>query len=551
MDLLPLHHLLITNEPPGSDEHDQVSAAYKSVNVQLQSIDAQMARLQAELTQISGDRDRTQKRADQYRGVLSPLRRLPPEILSKIFLHCCPPFSVPSSVRPPLAFGSVCRTWRIVSTQTPILWNSLHLSLPEQTTMNSMDVEIEIEKFRTMQAGWEKWIERAGQVLPLDLSVEFPVTVVGMPQTKLVEFCRKFLSYSARLRHAEIVIPLGPDSPYSNLFSTLDGLAMPNFEFFKIYPSPNSTIVVGAPLPPNFAFLQTAPRLHGLSVNFTLPPRSLAKSTFAHAGLSILEISEPMAVPLQTVLDVLEGCPNLQTLRLLNTLTNIEEEGPGEYEQVTLSKLTRLVLHLPADRSQLCIISLLETLHLPSLLDLAIRGVPAQATVVDRPLSPALLTMLEKSECALQALEIFHCRNEPAGIFLDCLLATSQSLRELHVRDAMAQLGMSDDPMSLFSDEVLSAFTGDALCPHLHRVTFVIPPNTSPSLVLAFLQSRAAGGLLEEAHVYVQSIDQDTADQIVSLHPGYRLFISDPEHPTVVSFKGSSQHGSWATGATL
>ena len=62
-----------------------------------------------------------------HQGLVSCIRRLPPEILSEIFVMCLPPetYIAPKTGVAPLLLAGVCRRWRKVALGTPRLWCSL------------------------------------------------------------------------------------------------------------------------------------------------------------------------------------------------------------------------------------------------------------------------------------------------------------------------------------------------------------------------------------------------------------------------------------------
>lgn len=73
-----------------------------------------------------------------YRGILHPLRRLPPEILLQIFEECVEDevddlhlrlLTAPGLSRMPITLASVCRTWRRTVLCSPRLWGYIRLPL--------------------------------------------------------------------------------------------------------------------------------------------------------------------------------------------------------------------------------------------------------------------------------------------------------------------------------------------------------------------------------------------------------------------------------------
>ncbi|KAJ7192006.1 hypothetical protein GGX14DRAFT_528535 [Mycena pura] len=96
---------------------------------------AALANLEVELVQfktyaeghISALEEKRQAILDCLNGVVYPVLTLPPEITSRIFIHCLPDHGrVCALLRgAPLVLTQVCRHWRAVALSTCELWSSL------------------------------------------------------------------------------------------------------------------------------------------------------------------------------------------------------------------------------------------------------------------------------------------------------------------------------------------------------------------------------------------------------------------------------------------
>jgi hypothetical protein len=72
---------------------------------------------------------------ENHRSLLSPIHRVPSEILQEIFTACLPAAHNPvlSGDQPPLLLTRVCQKWRDIMFSTPHLWSAIHIlitSLP-------------------------------------------------------------------------------------------------------------------------------------------------------------------------------------------------------------------------------------------------------------------------------------------------------------------------------------------------------------------------------------------------------------------------------------
>ncbi|KAJ7049344.1 hypothetical protein C8F01DRAFT_1238587 [Mycena amicta] len=103
-----LTHLLITNDPPTDTEITLVQEIIRRAEA------AEPASASESLLRVA--------RIDSYRAIISPVRRLPLELLMAILCF------VKSSRRfAPWALGHVCRTWRAAALACPSLWSLIRV----------------------------------------------------------------------------------------------------------------------------------------------------------------------------------------------------------------------------------------------------------------------------------------------------------------------------------------------------------------------------------------------------------------------------------------
>ncbi|KAK1222878.1 hypothetical protein PQX77_014300 [Marasmius sp. AFHP31] len=80
---------------------------------------------------LENERDHIIGTLARYNALISPIRLLPLEVMSQIFLLCLPdhPFVPPSSSDAPLILTQVCRSWRDIALSTPGLWASIAITV--------------------------------------------------------------------------------------------------------------------------------------------------------------------------------------------------------------------------------------------------------------------------------------------------------------------------------------------------------------------------------------------------------------------------------------
>ncbi|KAJ7729188.1 hypothetical protein B0H16DRAFT_1697270 [Mycena metata] len=157
-----LLHLLRSNEPPQeaqipvirgiiSDDKNRISL----MDAEIVSLQSQIHNLNATLAQSLQKRNDAQLHALQHRSILSPIRRVPPELISEIFNRVC---GGEPGKRLPWYLGHISRSWRHTALSLAHLWSSI-------------TVELHLSKTDVLLASIEEQLRRAAHV-PLD--VHFP-----------------------------------------------------------------------------------------------------------------------------------------------------------------------------------------------------------------------------------------------------------------------------------------------------------------------------------------------------------------------------------------
>ncbi|THU98932.1 hypothetical protein K435DRAFT_565825, partial [Dendrothele bispora CBS 962.96] len=95
----------------------------------VQRCDEEIRKLRAKLDSLQNKRNEGCRQICRYRSLLAPIRRLCPELLSRIFWFACSKTTIAadeidcSVVR----VSQVCARWRELARSTSILWSSLHI----------------------------------------------------------------------------------------------------------------------------------------------------------------------------------------------------------------------------------------------------------------------------------------------------------------------------------------------------------------------------------------------------------------------------------------
>nr|GAT50189.1 ABC protein [Mycena chlorophos] len=128
-NMMTYYALVHSNEPPADSELPALRRLLHSEIPQaMAALDAEIAPLKRRLEQLEKDRIVLCTRKTQFESVVSPLRRLPPELLSEIFaltmrpIYTRPAYLAFSNTSSPWALMHVSSGWRAIASSTPALW---------------------------------------------------------------------------------------------------------------------------------------------------------------------------------------------------------------------------------------------------------------------------------------------------------------------------------------------------------------------------------------------------------------------------------------------
>lgn len=180
-----------THTVPSSSEIKLIQSTLSHVYSNITGIDAEIDRVQAVLDSLKRKRRDLEICAEEHGSLLAPVRRLPPELLAKVFMNCLSSESYPSSstgkkniMRP----SQICRHWRDVALSMPRLWSSIYFNGHEKS-----ETQIALAKL---------WLSRTGNC-SLSITVrDNSWNSVGIETIQ--PMIDTFLPYCNRLQHLEL-----------------------------------------------------------------------------------------------------------------------------------------------------------------------------------------------------------------------------------------------------------------------------------------------------------------------------------------------------------
>ncbi|KAJ7208760.1 hypothetical protein B0H12DRAFT_1158337, partial [Mycena haematopus] len=149
------HALLNSNELPLDSDVPIIESEIPKIDASLAWIDDEIVQVHLRLKQLEAERDRLSSYRAQSCAILSPLRRMPPEILGEIFSWTIP--ALPDRTRySPWFLTHISRRWREIAVSTPSLWSRVVVDFPpEIDTIFSRDSDRARTKFEIRFYGSE------------------------------------------------------------------------------------------------------------------------------------------------------------------------------------------------------------------------------------------------------------------------------------------------------------------------------------------------------------------------------------------------------------
>ncbi|THU90870.1 hypothetical protein K435DRAFT_246391 [Dendrothele bispora CBS 962.96] len=161
----PFYHLLETNHAASRAETEHILEFLRLPEQELQNVNEEITRLDTLLNALRSRREKLVSYIHKHRQLLSPIRRLPAEIIAELFTFCLPATHPPTRdlSEPPLLLTLVCKQWREIALSTPCLWSALHIYIPHSRVSDENFLE-------RRKNGIKQWLERSGN-LPISLSL--------------------------------------------------------------------------------------------------------------------------------------------------------------------------------------------------------------------------------------------------------------------------------------------------------------------------------------------------------------------------------------------
>ena len=429
---IPEDERLLFRQEPTSEA---IQAAHESITkheTSINTIERQIQILQAQTQALRYEQAKHRAAIERSWGVITLARRLPEELLIKIFAHCVED----GWTRAPMVVSHVCSTWRKAAL-APVVWSHVYARC-DDTNVH------ERTKF------WLKMAGRTGLHVTIQASWR-------APQWQLTKIMKLLAEHASQWQSFTIITDLHVQT---NLILRSCSRPMPQLRMICIQTltmdmTPPDGDVTIQPLDDIFAY-DRAPRLRHVNLICGLPPDvPVLPSHITSLSLDVQNTRSDRPLSMGWIIDALEPLQDLRALTLSMPLVYdhpfiLEVDSP---RLVSLPYLITLTLYGPTDLN-----SVLSHFHTPALRHLHLRSLE-DVGYRQQPIAPSLTHFLAESSPPLELLELHDIDLSPEA-FAECF-ASLPHLRELRLHE------------SSISDATVALLRGPrGLCPRLARIDF-------------------------------------------------------------------------------
>lgn len=411
---------LNTNYIPSVPEIVEVKTYVAMVNGKVSEYDTRIAELEATLAAIKQRRAELHTTVTAHEALVSPLRRLPPEILQIIFVWCLSQNrnAVMHASEAPVLLGRICSEWRRISIATPELWATLHIVPPNVNFSNPTSSTARFQRKRDLI---EMWLGRSG-ACPLSISLvwfagdsEEEIKLCGTLLEVLVPLCGrwKVLDFQVPLKMFKPFIGLSvQDVPYLEGLSLMDNRTPLDADAVDRWPD-------------SLAFAENATRLRNFTLTFF--SGGIRLPTIPWQDLTMLYLESNIAFffrDSRDMLTTLACCTSLISCTLKFPLSHTASLPAYDRLDLPVTMPELQVLCVDGDQhlhNTFHMSNTLVNLCAPRLRRLEILGRSGrpEGSVTPEPLN-AIKTLLQRSKCPLEKLNIESMTMVPEE-FIACL----------------------------------------------------------------------------------------------------------------------------------
>jgi hypothetical protein len=143
------HRLLTSNDVPLDSETPCIHGIISEGQNQIHALNSQIDNLVAAIARLTHQRDKIAEHVIQHRAIISPVRRVPPELICEILALSLSSDNTNTANSAPWHIGHICRFWRHCVLAYPVLWSSI--TIPSSSPLDPSSM-IETQLIRSANA---------------------------------------------------------------------------------------------------------------------------------------------------------------------------------------------------------------------------------------------------------------------------------------------------------------------------------------------------------------------------------------------------------------
>ncbi|KAG2114419.1 hypothetical protein DEU56DRAFT_866617 [Suillus clintonianus] len=487
--------LLQTNCIPSPMDTQRISHLLAEQRLELSFIREELDRARAEVSRLEAKQSGTMEMVQKLEALRSPVRRMPIEIMAKVFDFCVRDEELQEldPLRAPLLLCQVCSAWRELMFSLPCLWRTLKLGFPSVTPNWDNVMQSRIMSMHV-------WISRT-KALPISLTLEHPSNS-PITWAALMSLDKELLTLGCRVE--ELCLRFSPLALSSLL--TVTQSPLPHLRRLELH---NSNPLPSNDNPPPLS-LHDAPSLRSLSIAWgTLDTTKFRVPWSQLTELSLQYDASPYWNAVHNdYLIVLRQCPNLKCCSIGIGMTILDPD-PDTIVPVSLPNLESMKVRLFCQT--LYTQQFFDALHAPKLHTFEFQNVSLAMGSFASQTEP--LPFISRSAATLENLS-FDTINISDANMLSCL---SQLHRLKRLRFLPGPLQLNHN---LVDSLVLSgASQGASICPQLSSLSLKCSKRISVDRVTELVESRcSASPKLGKFCLRIAAFDygQDSRDNTIA-----------------------------------
>ncbi|KAJ6472797.1 hypothetical protein DFH09DRAFT_1475082 [Mycena vulgaris] len=431
----PFTSKLGTNYCPSDEEAIAIQTLLVEPTRRLQCLDDEITDLQKAVEKLRDERDKLGAYVDAHMALISPVRRLPLDIIQEIFIACLPAHRncVMSAVEAPVLLGRICSSWRTISLSTPHLWSKLHVVEPTQPPHFAVFILFDKKVAQRLETT-KMWLGRSGQC-PLSISVNAIASEAGFA----AEIIQALLPFKSRWEHIAFTAK-------SSVFEALSHLTEVDVPMLKSIHMTEIDDHISFRWD-SLQLLRSADILSAYISGGSFTPLELPLSWNGLRDLSIQRgwARDGVALSRDTVLQLFSRCPQLRTCRL-QLHGDFENHSSLEEPILELPFLHTLAIECFGTPSTI-IPPLFDRLSFPQLRSLTLHG---RIGYDDHTLYGPFFAAAPRIESLDLTTELFTKTS-----LTDFLRGAPHTIREIKINAVEAY---SEGPSSILDDQIIELF---------------------------------------------------------------------------------------------